>query len=104
VGPEIHGWVTRTAFICTACMIGAGEVEDGQAMVVGDAQRLPRTARSRVASVEAAVGRPAHDELGRSSKVSAEHLVPVAGEQVPRRGREPVPARVKASGQRVGVV
>jgi hypothetical protein len=29
---------------CTACMIGAGEVEDGQTMVVGDAQRLPGTA------------------------------------------------------------
>jgi hypothetical protein len=29
---------------CTACMIGAGEVEDGQTMVVDDAQRLPGTA------------------------------------------------------------
>lgn len=85
-------------------MLRAREVDHPDAMLVCDAQRLPGTARSSAAPVEAPVGGPAHSEADGSSKVSAKHLVPVACEQVACCTRHRIPGGVKLSSKIVCVL
>src|SRR5207248_11284845 len=57
-----------------ADVIRACEVQHGYAVIVCDPQGLPGSVGVEVPAVEAAVGRPAHDELRRAPEVGAEHL------------------------------
>ena len=64
-------------------VLGASEVEDLNAVVVGDAQRLPGPANALAATVKAAVRCPAQHEAHRARQVRAEHLMAVTRVQAP---------------------
>jgi hypothetical protein len=59
-------------------VLGPGEVEDGDSVVVGDAQRLAGPADTSTTAVEASVGRPAQYEARGAYQIDAQHLMAVA--------------------------
>jgi len=59
-------------------VLWTGEVEDLNAVVVGDPQGLPGPADAPATAIEAAVGCPAKNEARWASQVGAEHLMAVA--------------------------
>jgi hypothetical protein len=83
-------------------MLGPGEVEDGDAVMVGDAQRLAGPADTPATAVEAAVRGPAQDEACWACQIGAEHLMSVAGVQSADGPRQPRPSGVKPCRQLVG--